>query len=286
MTSLATPDSPLVWEAVSAALTGRPPLETHTARELGALLNAEDATVASAVAEAGDALAAAIEQIAGRIAGGGRLVYVGAGTSGRLAALDAAECGPTFGSPPGEVVAIVAGDGEDAEDDVERGDTDVRALGVGAEDAVVAVSASGSTPYTLAALEAARAVGALCVAVVCAPDSSLGRVAEHEIAVVVGPEVVSGSTRLKAGTAQKLALNAISTAVMIRLGRTYAGLMVGVAPENAKLRERARRNVVLASGRSDAEVDVALAAAGGDARVALVVLLAGIDPTTARERLD
>jgi N-acetylmuramic acid 6-phosphate etherase len=286
MTSLATPDAPLVWEAVSAALTGRPLLETRTTRELVTLLNVEDATVTGAVAEAGDALAAAIEQIAARIARGGRLVYVGAGTSGRLAALDAAECGPTFGSTPGEVVAIVAGDGEDAEDDVERGEADVQALGVGAGDAVVAVSASGSTPFTLAALETARAAGALCVAVVCAKGSALGAVAEHEIAAVVGPEVVSGSTRLKAGTAQKLVLNAISTVTMIRLGRTYAGLMVGVAPENAKLRERARRNVQLASGAPDQEVDAALAAADGDARVALVSLLAGVDPSIARERLD
>jgi N-acetylmuramic acid 6-phosphate etherase len=286
MTSLATPDAPLVWEAVSAALTGSPLLETRTTRELVTILNVEDATVAGAVANAGDALAAAIEQIAGRIARGGRLVYVGAGTSGRLAALDAAECGPTFGSPPGEVVAIVAGEGEDAEDDADRGEADVQALGVGAEDAVVAVSASGSTPYTLAALEAARAAGALCVAVVCAQGSALAAVADHEIAAVVGTEVVSGSTRLKAGTAQKLVLNAISTVTMIRLGRTYAGLMVGVAPENAKLRERARTNVQLASGAPDQEVDAALAAAGGDARVALVSLLAGVDPSIARERLD
>jgi N-acetylmuramic acid 6-phosphate etherase len=286
MTSLATPDAPLVWEAVSAALTGSPLLETRTTRELVTILNVEDATVAGAVANAGDALAAAIEQIAARIARGGRLVYVGAGTSGRLAALDAAECGPTFGSPSGEVVAIVAGEGEDAEDDADRGEADVQALGVGAEDAVVAVSASGSTPYTLAALEAARAAGALCVAVVCAQGSALAAVAEHEIAAVVGPEVVSGSTRLKAGTAQKLVLNAISTVTMIRLGRTYAGLMVGVAPENAKLRERARANVQLASGAPDQEVDAALAAAGGDARVALVSLLAGVDPSIARERLD
>ena len=286
MTHLATPDSPLVWEAVSAALTGSQPVETRSTRSLVNLLNVEDSTVSAAVARAGDELAAAIEAIAARISGGGRLVYAGAGTSGRLAALDAAEVGPTFGSPPGEGVAIVAGDGEDAEDDVERGDADVRALAIGPKDAIVAVSASGSTPYTLAALEAARAAGALCVAVVCAANSPLAAVADREVCVVVGPEVVSGSTRLKAGTAQKLVLNAISTATMIRLGRTYAGLMVGVVPENAKLRERARQNVVIASGRSEADVDEALAAAKGDARVALVALLAGVDPATARERLD
>jgi N-acetylmuramic acid 6-phosphate etherase len=285
MTHLATPDSPLVWEAVSTALTGAPAVENRSTRALVNVLNVEDATVSAAVARAGDELAAAIDAIAARMSGGGRLVYVGAGTSGRLAALDAAEVGPTFGSAPGEVVAIVAGDNEDAEDDAERGDADVRALAIGPKDAVVAVSASGATPYTLAALEAARAAGALCVAIVCAPDSAIASVAEHEVRVLVGPEVVSGSTRLKAGTAQKLVLNAISTATMIRLGRTYDGLMVGVAPENAKLRDRARRNVVIASGRSEEDVDEALMAAEGDARVALVALLAGVDPATARERL-
>ncbi len=285
MTHLATPDAPAVWEAVSAALTGRPPLESRTTRELVIVLNDADASVSSAVAAAGDAIAAAVDAIAGRLAGGGRLVYAGAGTSGRLAALDAAEVGPTFGSPPGEVVAVAV-DGESAEDDADRGAAEITALAVGAADVVVAVSASGSTPFTLAALGAARAAGALCVALVCLPESPLGALADYELAVVVGPEVVSGSTRLKAGTAQKLVLNAISTATMIRLGRTYAGLMVGVAPENAKLRERARRNVVLASGRTEAEVDAALHAAGGDARVALVALLAGVDPDTARERLD
>jgi len=286
MTHLATPDAPLVWEAVSAALTGAPQLESRSTRELVTVLNVEDATVASAVAASGDELAAAVDAIAARLAGGGRLVYVGAGTSGRLAALDAAEVGPTFGSPPGEVVAVVAGEGEDAEDDAVRGGDELRALGIGPDDAVVAISASGSTPFTLAALAAARDAGALCVAVVGAAGSAIGAAAGHEIVLAVGPEVVSGSTRLKAGTAQKLVLNAISTVTMIRLGRTYAGLMVGVAPENAKLRERARQNVVLASGRPPAEVDAALSAAGGDARVALVSLLAGVDTAAARERLD
>jgi N-acetylmuramic acid 6-phosphate etherase len=296
MTSLATPDSPGVWEAVSDALTLRPQqpteasrfdeLERRTTRGLVELVNAEDATVARAVAEAADELAAAIEAIIERLARGGRLVYVGAGTSGRLAALDAAECGPTFGCRPGEVVAVVAGGSEDAEDDGARGGDDVRALRLGPNDALVAVSASGSTPYTLGGLEAARDAGALCIAVVCSRGSPLARAAAHEVAVVVGPELIAGSTRLKAGTAQKLVLNTISTVTMIRLGRTFAGLMVGVAPRNAKLRERARRNVVLASGAAEEDVDAALAAAGGDARVALVSLLAGVDPSTARERLE
>jgi N-acetylmuramic acid 6-phosphate etherase len=296
MTSLATPDAPRVWEAVSAALTGRqqtpteavrdPELDLRTTRELVGFLNAEDATVAGAVAESGDALAMAIDAIAARLARGGRLVYVGAGTSGRLAALDAAECGPTFGSRPGEVVAVVAADDEDGEDDRVAGAADVRALGLGADDVVVGVSASGSTPYTLAALEVARDAGALRVAIACVRGSALAAVADHEVAVVVGPEAIAGSTRLKAGTAQKLVLNTISTVTMVRLGRTYAGLMVGVVPSNTKLRERARRNLVLASGAQEQDVDDALEAAEGDARVALVSLLAGVEPAVARERLD
>jgi N-acetylmuramic acid 6-phosphate etherase len=285
MTSLATRDSAAVWEAVSAALTGSPQLESRTARELVTLMGAGDAGVADAVASAGDRIAAAIDVVTDRLAIGGRLVYVGAGTSGGIAVLDAAEVGPTFGSPPGEVVALVA-DGEEAEDDAEGGAERVRALNVGSKDVVVGVSASGSTPFTVAALRAARGAGAACVAVVCVRGSALAATSSIEIVTPVGPEIVSGSTRLKAGTAQKLVLNAISTVANIRLGRTYAGLMVSVAPWNAKLRERARRNVLVASGRTDAEVDAALAAADGDARVALVSLLAGIDPVAARERLD
>jgi N-acetylmuramic acid 6-phosphate etherase len=289
MTHLATPDAPLVWEAVSAALTGRPQtavteaarpeladLDLRPARELVRLLNEEDATVAHAVAEAGDALAAAIEAIAERMRRGGRLVYAGAGTSGALAALDAAECGPTFGSPPGEVLAVVAA-GEPAEDDRATATNALLELALRPEDCVVAVSASGSTPFALAALETARAAGALTVAVTCVRASAAADLAEHEVAAVVGSELIAGSTRLKAGTAQKLLLNTISTVTMILLGRTFGGLMVAVAPDNAKLRERSRRNVVLASGVPEEQVDEALAAAEGDARVALVSILAGVD---------
>src|SRR3954454_14192500 len=283
MTSLATPGAPRVWEAISAALTQRPDLESRATRDLVTVLQAEDGAVADAVARAGDELADAIDEIAARLSAGGRVVYVGAGTSGGLAALDAAEVGATFGSPPGEFLAVVA-DHEESEDDEERGAVELRALGVGPRDVVVGVSASGSTPFTLSAVRAAREAGAYCIAVVCATESLLEASADIAVVADVGPEVVSGSTRLKAGTAQKLVLNAISTISNIRLGRTYAGLMVGVAPPNAKLRARARRNVVLASGRSEAEVDAALEAAGGDARVALVALLAGIDPAAARER--
>jgi N-acetylmuramic acid 6-phosphate etherase len=298
MTHLATPDSPLVWEAVSAVLTGRAQvaatetarvdladLDLRSTRDLVRLLNEEDAAVPAAVAEAGDALATAIDAIVERMHRGGRLIYAGAGTSGALAALDAAECGPTFGSPPGEVLAVVT-DQDAAEDDRAAATNALHGLPLRPEDCVVAVSASGSTPFVLAALEAARETGALGVAVASARDSRAAALAEHEVAVVVGPEVIAGSTRLKAGTAQKLVLNTISTVTMIRLGRTYGGLMVGVAPVNEKLRERARRNVVLASGASEEKVDEALLAAAGDARVALVSLLAGVDAEAARSRLE
>jgi N-acetylmuramic acid 6-phosphate etherase len=241
--------------------------------------------VPTAVAEAGDSLAAAIDAIVERMRRGGRLVYAGAGTSGALAALDAAECGSTFGSPPGEVLAVTA-DQDAAEDDRAAATNALRGLTLRPEDCVVAVSASGSTPFVLAALEEAREAGALGVAVASTRGSRAAALAEHEVAAVVGPEVLAGSTRLKAGTAQKLVLNTISTVTMIRLGRTYGGLMVGVAPTNEKLRERARRNVVLASGASEQTVDEALKAAAGDARVALVSLLAGVDAEDARSRLE
>jgi N-acetylmuramic acid 6-phosphate etherase len=298
MTWLATPDAPLMWEAVSEALTSRPrvatteaarpdlaDLDLRSTRDLVRLLNEEDATAPAAVAEAGDELAAAIEAIVERMRRGGRLVYAGAGTSGALAALDAAECGSTFGSPPGEVLAVIAERDAD-EDDRAAATNALRGLPLRPEDCVVAVSASGSTPFVLAALEAAREVEALGIAVASVRDSRAAALADHDVAVVVGPEVIAGSTRLKAGTAQKLVLNTISTVTMIRLGRTYGGLMVGVAPANEKLRDRARRNVVLASGASEERVDEALAAAAGDARVALVSLLAGVDAASARSRLE
>jgi N-acetylmuramic acid 6-phosphate etherase len=297
MTHLATPDSPAVWEAVSAALTRQPQAVTEAARaeladldlrstrDLVRLLNDEDANVPPAVAAAGDELAGAVDAIVERMRRGGRLVYVGAGTSGALAVLDASELPSTFGSSPGEVVAIAAHQDE-GEDDRAAATDALLELALQPEDCVVAVSASGSTPFVLAALEVAREAGALRVAVASVRRSEAAALAEHEVAVVVGPEVIAGSTRLKAGTAQKLVLNTISTVAMIRLGRTYGGLMVSVAPRNEKLRERARRNVAVASGASEEQVDEALTAADGDAKVALVTLLAGVDPDAARARLE
>jgi N-acetylmuramic acid 6-phosphate etherase len=262
-------------------------------RELLGLVNREDAIVPAAVAAAGDELAVAIDAIVERLRGGGRLVYVGAGTSGRLAALDAEECESTFSTEPGQVTAIVAGaslgsaaERDAAEDDGEAGADAVRALGIARDDAVVGVSASGRTPFVVGAVEAAAAAGALTVCVVSVPDSVLARIAEHEVAVVVGPEIVAGSTRLKAGTAQKLVLNSISTLSMIRLGKTYGDLMVDVASTNEKLRTRARRAVSLATGADDDAVGAALAAAEGDAKVAIVSLLGDVDAETARAQLE
>jgi N-acetylmuramic acid 6-phosphate etherase len=260
-------------------------LDLCTTAELVELINDEDATVAAAVRSAATPLAEAIEAIVSRLARGGRLVYVGAGTSGGLAALDACECPATFGVEPGLVVALVAEE-EALEDDVAAGKAAVVAAAVGPSDAVVALSASGRTPFVLGAVEAARTAGALTVAVVCAPDAPLAAAAEHAVTVVVGPEVIAGSTRMKAGTAQKLVLNTISTTAMVRLGKTYGNLMVDVVPRNEKLRARARRAVELATGASETEVDAALEAAGGDAKVAIVSLLAAVDAFEARARLE
>jgi N-acetylmuramic acid 6-phosphate etherase len=268
-------------------------LDLRSTGELVALMNEADADVPRAVARAHDALVAAIDAVAGRLEAGGRLVYVGAGTSGRLALVDAVECQSTFAIPPGLVVALVAGgaDGaavaqEQAEDDAGASARELRELAPEATDAVVGISASGRTPYVLAALDEARRAGALTVAVVCVEGSELGAMADHEVAVVVGGEVIAGSTRLKAGTAQKLVLNSISTIAMVRLGKTFGNLMVDVVATNEKLRDRVRRIVGLATGDADERVDEALEAAGGDAKVAIVALLAGVDADGARARLE
>jgi N-acetylmuramic acid 6-phosphate etherase len=261
--------------------------------DLAVLMNAEDEAVPAAVAEATGQIVVVIEAIAESLRRGGRLIYVGAGSSGRIAALDAAECESTFASPPGQVVALLAGgldasplEQEAAEDDREAGRRDVAGLELRPEDVVVGISASGRTPYVVAALEAAATAGAATACVVSVPESELEVVVEHPIVVVVGPEFLAGSTRLKAGTAQKLVLNMLSTISMIRLGKTFGNLMVDVVATNEKLRARVRRIVRAATGAPPDEVDAALAAAGGEARVAIVSLLAGVGADEARARLE
>jgi N-acetylmuramic acid 6-phosphate etherase len=258
-------------------------LDLRSTRELVELMNAQDTTVPAAVAGASAGIAGLIDAVVARLGGGGRLVYAGAGTSGRLAALDAAECGPTFAA--GDTVLAVAAEQEADEDDAAAGRWAVEALGLSAADAVVGISASGRSPYVRGALEAARAVGALTGCVVCVEGSDLAAVADHEVNVPVGAEVIAGSTRLKAGTAQKLVLNMISTISMIRLGKTYGNLMVGLDPANEKQRARARSIVAQATGASNGEVEQALGAAEGDPKVAIVSLLTGLDAAAARARL-
>ncbi|WP_431959487.1 N-acetylmuramic acid 6-phosphate etherase [Actinacidiphila sp. bgisy160] len=258
--------------------------------DIARLMNGEDATVPAAVAERLPAIAAAVDGIAARMARGGRLVYAGAGTAGRLGVLDASECPPTFNTAPGQVSGIIAGGPtaivdavEGAEDSKELAAADLDALGIGPDDSVVGVSASGRTPYAVGAVEHARALGALTVGLSCNPGSALAAAADHGIEVVTGPEFLTGSTRLKAGTAQKLVLNMLSTITMIRLGKTYGNLMVDVRASNDKLRARSRRIVALATGAPDDEIEAALTAAGGEVKNAVLVVLGGVDgPTAAR----
>ena len=260
-------------------------LELRATGDLVELMNRLDATVSAAVAGAAGAVAGVIDHVVERLRAGGRLIYVGAGSSGRQAVADAAECEATFSTEPGQVVAVFAGEQEGAEDDAEAGARSLRGLAVGPPDAVIGISASGRTPYVLAAIEAAAEAGAFTACIVSTPDSPLARLAEREIAVVVGPEVIAGSTRLRAGTAQKLVLNQISTISMVRLGKVFDNLMVDVATENEKLRARARRIVQTVTGVSAGEADEALASADGSAKVAIVSLLARLDADEARSRL-
>jgi N-acetylmuramic acid 6-phosphate etherase len=272
--------------------TGLVPLDLMSTTELVKLMNREDTLVPSAVAHARDQIASAIDAIVARIQGGGRLIYVGAGTSGRLAVLDATECGPTFDAGPELIQTVLSGGGaamlhpdEEVEDDAEAGAADLRARSVSARDAIVGISASGRTPYVLKALEHARGEEALTIGLVCNPSSPIARQVDLPIEIVTGAEVISGSTRLKAGTAQKMVLNMISTITMVRLGRTFGNLMVDVRTSNEKLRMRARKIIRLATDCSDEEAHRALDAAKGEAKIAILMVLTGDAPAIAAERL-
>ncbi|MFI0895790.1 N-acetylmuramic acid 6-phosphate etherase [Streptomyces sp. NPDC020983] len=264
-------------------------IDRMTTLEIARTMNGEDATVPAAVAAQLPAISAAIDGIAARMSRGGRLVYAGAGTAGRLGVLDASECPPTFNTTPGgEVVGLIAGGPsamvtsvEGAEDSRELAAKDLDALGLTAADTVVGISASGRTPYALGAVGHARALGALTVGLACNAGSPLAAAAEHGIEVVVGPELLTGSTRLKSGTAQKLVLNMLSTITMIRLGKTYGNLMVDVRASNEKLRARSRRIVSLATGADDAAIEDALTATDGEVKPAILTLLARVDAPTA-----
>jgi N-acetylmuramic acid 6-phosphate etherase len=257
-----------------------------------AAMQGESAQAVEAVAEAGPQVAAAIDAIVPRLRAGGRLVYLGAGTAGRMGVLDASEIPPTFGTDPSLVVGVIAGGDvalrtavEDAEDDAALGASDLEAIGLTAADAVVGISASGRTPYVVGALEHARSVGALTVGLSCNAGSAIGEVADLAIETVVGPEIVAGSTRLKGGTAQKLVLNAISTIAMVRLGKVHGNLMVDVQATNAKLRARAERIVMQATGIDAAAASAALESVGGSVKAAILVTSTGVTPQEAIARL-
>jgi len=268
-------------------------LDTLSTGRLVKLMNEQDQLVPAAVAQVLPSVASAIDDITDRMRRGGRLIYIGAGTPGRLGVLDASECPPTFNVDPSLVVGIIAGgDGairmavENAEDDFEGGAQGLRDIGLTAQDAVVGISASGRTPYVMGALEYARSIGALTVAVACNSGAAIGRGADHAIEVVVGAEFVAGSTRLKAGTAQKLVLNMISTLTMIRLGKTYGNIMVDLRVTNEKLRARAERAVMLVTECTPAEAAAALAASGGSVKTAILMLLRNLGADDARAALD
>ena len=267
-------------------------LDRMTAREIVWLMNHEDRKVAIAVRRELTAITRAVDAIVDAIRTGGRLIYVGAGSSGRMGALDAAESPPTFGTSPKMVQALIAGGRraiteavEGAEDSERNGERDLRAKKLTRKDAVVGIAASGTTPYVVGALKYARRVGAATVAVTSNLRMPVGRLAKIVIAPEVGPEVLTGSTRLKAGTSQKMVLNMLSTAVMARLGHVYENLMIDMMLTNEKLAERAVRILVEASGASVSAAEHALRAGGHDLRVGLVMLKMGIGAREARKTL-
>jgi len=267
-------------------------LSSSSTLDIVRLMNEEDARIAEAVRQVLPQVAHAVDQIVQRIEAGGHLFYLGTGTSGRLGVLDASECPPTFGVSADLVQAIIAG-GYDAcyraveasEDDAAAGARDLEQRGFGNADALVGIAASGRTPYTVGAVEYARQLGALTVAITCVPDSAIARAAEISIIPVVGPEVIAGSTRLKAGTAQKLVLNMLSTATMIKLGYVTGNRMTNVQTRNIKLHARAIRILQTEAGLDEQQAETALDAAEGKLPLALVMTLSGREKTAAAAAL-
>lgn len=255
-------------------------------------INREDRTVAEAVGRVIPDIARAVDAIVSTFEQDGRLIYVGAGTSGRLGVLDASECPPTFGVPYGMVVGLIAGGpdalmnaAEGAEDHVAQGAADLDGIGFSSRDIVVGIAVSGRTPYVIGALEHAKARGATTIALTCNPASTIAATADIAISPVVGPEVLTGSTRLKSGTAQKLVLNMLTTASMIRVGKTYKNLMVDLVASNDKLLARAVRIVTQATQCSEDAAERALESTGNDVKLAILVILTGMDVATARATL-
>lgn len=272
------PEPQLAEALTERSYPGAEVLDQLDTPALLSLMNQADAEIPRAVAQEIPNIARAVEAIGGALSAGGRLFYIGAGTSGRLGVLDASECPPTFGVPRSLVQGIIAG-GEAAlsrateasEDDPEAGARDLLAAGFGAKDILVGIAASGRTPYVLGAVAKARGIGAITCGISCVENSALSRAVDFPIEPKPGPEVLAGSTRMRAGTATKLVLNMISTAVMIRLGHVYGNLMVNVQPGNAKLKDRARRIIERITGVHSARAAELLELAGNNVRVAIVM---------------
>lgn len=267
-------------------------IDTLSTIDILRAINAEDMRVPPAVAEAIAPIAQAVDAIHARMKQGGRLIYAGAGTSGRLGVVDASEMPPTYNAPRGLVIGLIAGGQgamfntvEDAEDNIELGRADIAQLNAGALDSVVGIAASGRTPYVIGALQEARARGALAVSLACTAPAIMHEYADIAISLLTGPEAITGSTRMKAGTATKLALNMISTSLMVKLGKTYGNLMVDLQPSNSKLRDRARRIIAAATGVSAEEAQRLLEVCG-DVKTSIVVALTGCSTAEARARLE
>jgi N-acetylmuramic acid 6-phosphate etherase len=267
-------------------------LDVMSVSELLSAMNESDAEVPRAVALQLPAIEKAIDGIVDRMMQGGRLIYIGAGTSGRLGVLDAAECGPTFSVSEDQVLALIAGGdsalrlpAEGAEDKPHAGASDLKAQNLTSRDAVVGIAASGRTPYVLGALAYAKEIGALTIGLTCNPNSEISKIVDCPIEIDSGPELLAGSTRLKSGTAQKLVLNMISTITMVRLGKTFGNLMVDLQITNGKLKDRAIRIIEKATGASRTLSEKALSDSGHEVKVAILMLLLDIDAENARERL-
>ncbi|WP_323013978.1 N-acetylmuramic acid 6-phosphate etherase [Devosia sp.] len=262
-------------------------------RDILTTINAEDGTVARAVEKVLPAIADAVDAIVSAFNRGGRLIYMGAGTSGRLGVLDASECPPTFGVPYGMVIGLIAGGpdalmraAEGAEDSGPAGAADLKAIDLTEKDVVVGIAVSGRTPYVIGGLNYAREIGAVTAALSCNPASAIAGIADIAISPVVGPEVLTGSTRMKSGTAQKLVLNMLTTASMIRIGKTYQNLMVDLHASNKKLLARAVRIVMQATECSASEAEAALEKTNNDVKLAILVQLTGLDVEAARATLQ
>jgi N-acetylmuramic acid 6-phosphate etherase len=267
-------------------------LSTLPLRDVLRLMNEEDMLVAPAIAPVLPEVVQAVEGIVSRLREGGRLFYIGTGTSGRLGVLDAAECAPTFGVSPDLVQAVIAGGYEAcyraveaSEDDAAAGGSDLKARGFTKGDALVGIAASGATPYTIGAVSYARSLGAFTIAVTCVPGSPITKAADVSVVPVVGPEVIAGSTRLKAGTAQKMVLNMLSTATMVKLGYVTGNRMTNVQTRNTKLRARALRILMAETNLDEHAAVAALDAGNGDIRIALVMTRTGTDAETAKKAL-